>query len=120
MRREPILIIDDDDEIRHLARRILEHDGWTCQEASGRAEALESIACEPPCLIVLDWQLGDDRTQPNFLTELERRYPTVPVVVVSGHLPDPNAMCTRNFAGWRTKPFARAELMQTVRAALGG
>lgn len=117
VRAEPILIIDDDDQIRHLARRILESKGWTCREAAARLEALKAIDDTRPCLIVLDWQLGD-RSEGPFLGELERLHAAVPVVVVSGHPPDPRATSARNFAGWRMKPFGCRELVQAVHTAL--
>ena len=49
-----ILVVDDEPDIRLLARLTLTHDGHEVQEAADGQEALDAVAADPPDLIVLD------------------------------------------------------------------
>jgi CheY-like chemotaxis protein len=58
---QTVLLVDDDDDIRDLARLILETDGLTVVEASGGAQALEMyLALDPPpvpAAVILDQRM---------------------------------------------------------------
>lgn len=49
-----VLVVDDDEDMRARLRTILERDGWTVQEASNGAEALEHVLVAAPRVILLD------------------------------------------------------------------
>lgn len=55
----PILVVDDDIEIRNVIRRFLEKDGWNVIEASNGREGLEQIDIQKPQLILLDLMMPD-------------------------------------------------------------
>ena len=80
----PVLVVEDDEETRHLIRRTLERDGWSVSEATNGLEALEQVKVNPPVVILLDLMMPEmDGFQ--FLEELRSRpeTPTVPVVVIT-------------------------------------
>jgi len=54
-----ILVVDDDDAARYAKTRILRQTGYTILEASSGAEALQTIADQPPHLVLLDVRLPD-------------------------------------------------------------
>ncbi|MBF0557481.1 MAG: response regulator [Nitrospirae bacterium] len=80
----PILIVEDDAEIRRILRHIIEKDGRTVEEAENGRVALERIAAVPPSLILLDLMMPVmDGFE--FLGELRKDefLRSIPVVVVT-------------------------------------
>ena len=57
---EPILIIDDEKNIRRTLRMVLEGEGHVVHEAGSIAEASAVLERDPIDLILLDVKLGDD------------------------------------------------------------
>ena len=57
---EPILIVDDEKNIRRTVRMVLEGEGHTVHEAGSIAEADAVLAREAVDVILLDVKLGDD------------------------------------------------------------
>ena len=79
-----VLVVDDNDELRHQVRTVLQRHGWTVTEARHGKEALDMVARGMPQMILLDLTMPimDGFV---FLAEL-RRLPggaDVPVMVVS-------------------------------------
>ena len=63
-----ILVVDDEEDIRHLIAEIFRDEGFFCQEAGNSEAALKSIEFEIPELIVLDiWLQGSDMDGIEFL-----------------------------------------------------
>ncbi len=57
-----LLVIDDDPDIRLVARMMLEaKPGTLVAEAGTREEALDRVSSLQPDVILLDYQLGDDK-----------------------------------------------------------
>ena len=78
------LIVDDDAPTRHMLRRTLTRDGWTCMEAENGAEALLRVAETVPDVILLDL-LMPEMGGLDFLARL-RAVPawlSIPVVIVT-------------------------------------
>ena len=81
-----ILVVDDEDDIRLLIRGILEDEGNTTREAANADQALDELANRQPSLVVLDvWLQGSRLDGLQLLEELNRKFPTMPVLVISGH-----------------------------------
>lgn len=57
MSGESILVVDDEANIRELARLYLEQDGYRVTTAADGRQALDQIAHDPPALVVLDLML---------------------------------------------------------------
>ena len=49
-----VLIVDDEDDMRGIARQALEKNGWSVVEATNGAQGLESVAHSRPRVILLD------------------------------------------------------------------
>jgi PAS domain S-box-containing protein len=80
----PVLIVEDDAEMRELLRRRLEKEGWTVSEAENGRVALERMAENLPELILLDLMMPEmDGFQ--FLEEVRKRdaWPSIPIVVLT-------------------------------------
>ncbi|MFQ6604886.1 MAG: response regulator [Fidelibacterota bacterium] len=67
-----LLVIDDDPDIRMVARMMLEtRPGLEVAEAGTRAEAVHQVSAFQPNIILLDYQLGDDKGD-DVLEEIRR------------------------------------------------
>jgi CheY-like chemotaxis protein len=51
--RHEVLVVDDDPEIRHALRFLLEHDGYTVHEAANGQHALDVLRTSPRRMVVL-------------------------------------------------------------------
>ena len=49
-----VLVVDDDPDVRHRLRTVLERSGWTVQEAGDGQQALAKVMHGPPRAILLD------------------------------------------------------------------
>ncbi|MDO5756718.1 MAG: sigma-54 dependent transcriptional regulator [Rhodobacterales bacterium] len=81
-----ILIVDDERDIRDLISDILHDEGYATRVAGTSDDAMAAITAEPPALLVLDIWLKDSKMDGiDILKAVKRRYPEVPVVIISGH-----------------------------------
>src|SRR4051812_46503574 len=89
---EPILIVDDEKNIRRTLRMVLESEGNVVHEAGSIVEAEAVLGREPIDLILLDVKLGEDNGLDLLRTLKSRgedgmssRTSEIPVVMISGH-----------------------------------
>ena len=111
-----ILIVEDDDDLRRLFRTALAIAGYSVEEASDGAAALQRIHYNPPDLVILDLSLP---TVSGFMVHQEiaahAHTRHIPVVVVTGstmnldHLDVPCVL---------RKPVDPEALISTVRSCL--
>ncbi|MGH7002249.1 MAG: response regulator, partial [Stellaceae bacterium] len=81
-----ILVVDDEADIRALICGVLSDEGYETREAATSAEALAAIRTRRPTLVVLDiWLQGSELDGIEILKVVKREWPTVPVVMISGH-----------------------------------
>ncbi len=80
----PVLVVEDQAELRELMRRILEQEGWVVAEAENGRVALDRVAENRPALIVLDLMMPE-MDGFSFLEALRQRAPwrSIPVIVVT-------------------------------------
>ncbi len=118
---ETILLVDDEELVRELGRRILSRNGYTVLTATNGKEALASydIGKDAISLVLLDLvmpEMGGSQC----LSELMKINPHLKVIVASGYMADPSVHTAleagaRGFVG---KPFRATELLQKVRQTL--
>src|SRR3546814_6577757 len=81
-----ILIGDDEADIRMLIAGILEDEGYAARSAANAREALDAIRRRMPSLVILDiWLQNSHLDGIGILDEIQRDYPDLPVVMISGH-----------------------------------
>ena len=80
----PVLVVDDDEPLRQLMRRILEREGFTVMEAENGRVALERAQATSPGLVVLDLMMPEmDGFE--FVAEFRRHdgWRSIPIIVVT-------------------------------------
>src|SRR5688572_7252010 len=124
---EPILIVDDEKNIRRTVRMVLESEGHVVHEAGSIAEAEAVIARESIDLIMLDVKLGDDNGLDLLRTLKARgedgmssRTSEIPVVMISGHATIEDAVAATRLGAFdfMEKPLDRNRVMVCARNAL--
>jgi DNA-binding response OmpR family regulator len=119
-----VLVVDDDETIRAIVRRLVEIAGGSVAEAETGEEGLRALYAERPDIVVLDIDMpGLDGWQ---VLERVRQLTDVPVLMLSGH--DDQLEKVRALqAGaddYVTKPFGPQELLARlqahIRRAAGG
>lgn len=115
-----ILIVDDDESVRSLLRMTMPTGEYVVEEAASGDEALAHLTGGPPDLVLLDWKMPGQHGS-LVLDELKRRYPTLPVIVLTAEIANhhrdlANALKVDAFL---TKPFSPLELLATVERLLG-
>ena len=122
---EPVLIVDDERNIRRTIRMVLEGGGHAVHEAGTAAEAESVLARERIDVILLDVKLGEDNGL-DLLRALKApredgaRTGDIPVVMISGHATIEDAVSATRLGAFdfMEKPLDRNRVMVTVRNAL--
>ncbi|GAB5471286.1 MAG: hypothetical protein Kilf2KO_43160 [Rhodospirillales bacterium] len=118
---ETILVIEDDDDVRDLAVRLLEDLGYRAFPVVDAAQAHRLLKSGPQADLVLsDVVLPGGVSGPEFAEEIRHLYPDLKVLFMSGY---PAAAAMRNgYLGsdkvLLNKPFERRALAQALRNAL--
>lgn len=120
---ETILVVDDEELIRHLAKRILEKSGYSVLTARSGKEGIKVYAQHKSeiSLVILDLimpQMGGKQC----LEELLKISPQVKALIASGFAVegDTKAFLDTEAKGIVPKPFNMRELLRSVRHVLDG
>ena len=115
-----VLVVDDEDDIRTVARLFLEMRGHDATEAVSGEEALAALECQSPDVVLLDlrmpgiggWGVLDVLQERDRLRDL-------PVIVVSAHADAASAERAIEIGcrAYLAKPFTSAELTAALEAA---
>jgi CheY-like chemotaxis protein len=122
--KETILVVEDDDAVRSLTRRLLEGFGYHTVEASSGREALERWGERTAeiDLLVTDMVMPEGVTGRDLAEQMRRRRPNLKVLFMSGYSPEVAGKDTefihRNGAHYLQKPVPPRELLQIVRHCL--
>ncbi len=81
-----VLLVDDDPAVRNLLARYLEKEGFKTFQAEDGIDALEKLRGTLPKVIVTDLQMPR-MSGWEFIYVARQRYPTIPIVVLSGSIP---------------------------------
>jgi two-component system KDP operon response regulator KdpE len=114
----PVLVIDDEIQIRRLLQLTLESAGFEVHLSPSAGEGLRQAAMSRPELIILDLGLPDaDGTE--VLRKL-REWSAIPVIVLSVRASEQDIIGALDAGAddYLTKPFRSGELLARVRAAL--
>lgn len=118
MRKERILVVDDEERIRSLVGQYLRAEGYEVAEAASGEEALAKAQSHPPDLVVLDVRLpGVDGFE--VLAELRKRS-EVYVIMLTARAEEADKLVglTAGADDYLTKPFSPRELVARVKAVL--
>jgi DNA-binding response OmpR family regulator len=115
-RRQTILIVEDDEDLRHLFRTALALAGYDVIEAGDGLEALRWIDQSPPDLVILDLLLprisGLVVKQEIAAQAVTRQ---IPIVVITGSTMSADGL---DVACFLRKPVSPDQLIATVRSCL--
>lgn len=118
---QTILIVEDNSELRALTEHVVESLGYSALAADSIAAAWKVVQTGARVDILLaDVNFPGEMTGPKFAQLLRSEQPDLPVVYMSGAAPelDNDARQHEDGALFVAKPFRRAELAKTLRAAL--
>lgn len=127
-----ILVVDDENEVGAVIRRVLERAGYTVNVANSAASGLEAVAAHAPDVVVTDVIMPKVHGV-ELIKILRERYPRIRVIAISGGgsfgplAYKPEAISTHAYlaaareAGAQeilTKPFDLTDLLAAVRRLL--
>ncbi len=113
----PLLVVEDDPDIREALSDLLEGEGYAVRTAANGVEALHRLAAKPrPCVILLDlmmpvmngWEFLVEKNRSQALSQI----PVVVVSAVNGGAPNVSAIMP--------KPLDVDRLLSIVRALCFG
>ena len=119
MSKANILVVDDQDSIRHFVSRALEDDGYTVQVTGSVRETRQILDKEMPDVAILDLKLPDG-TGLELLREIKRVQPQVGVILMTafGELETAVEAMSAGAFWFVKKPFQNEELLALVARAL--
>jgi PAS domain S-box-containing protein len=117
-----ILLVEDDEIMRSLTRKLLEENGYTVVEADDGKSALEWLEAHPePIDLLLTDVVMRRMSGPELVERLAASRPNLKVVYMSGYTGE--LMANRDVlkAGVTLleKPFSRTALLNTIHATMG-
>jgi DNA-binding response OmpR family regulator len=118
MKNETILVVDDEANIRDLARMYLEKDGYRVDTVINGVEALTYVKKNPPALMVLDLMLPEiDGWE---VCRQVRANSNLPILMLTARDDDIDKIVGLEMGAddYLTKPFNPRELVARVRAIL--
>jgi len=117
---ETILLVEDEEAVRHACRRILERAGFHVVEASDGSEALAELADTSIDLLLTDVIMPNGISGRDLAQRLQTSRPDLPVLYMSGYTAD--VIATRGILEPGIcvveKPFTTSELLGKVRELL--
>jgi len=114
-----VLVVDDEQSIRHFVRCALADAGYHVSEAGSGEEAMRRFRAEGPDLVVLDVRLPDADGL-DLLAEIQQESPGLPVIIVTAVADVKKAVeaMKRGAFYFLRKPLALDELEGLVREGL--
>lgn len=118
-----ILITDDDEAIRASLSILLKKAGFSVQVAADPDEALGKLATEEAELVIADMNFTIETSGEEglaFLKELKKRYPKLPVILITawGSVPLAVEGMKLGAADFITKPWQNEHIVRSVKTVL--
>jgi two-component system, cell cycle sensor histidine kinase and response regulator CckA len=119
---ERVLVVEDRDVVRDLARDVLEASGFAVVAVPGGREALQEVASGEPFDLLLTDVVMPEMSGPELAVKLRVRRPGLPVLYMSGYTDDvlSEHELSQDATAFLRKPFGNAELIAAARALLDG
>ncbi|HMO53776.1 MAG TPA: response regulator, partial [Tepidiformaceae bacterium] len=120
MTQHTVLVVDDDETVRSVTRRMLEHAGYTVLQAGDGIQALDAYRENPGIdLVLLDMTMPHMDGEETF-RELRRLSSDIRVVLTSGYNEQDatERFVGKGLAGFIQKPYRPAELLAKVAEVL--
>ncbi|HEX6439434.1 MAG TPA: response regulator [Candidatus Binatia bacterium] len=121
MAGELILIIEDNEKNRKLARDVLQVKGYQTIESETAEEGLELAREKSPALILMDIQLpGIDGITALKQLRLDPKTKPIPVIAITASAMTHNrqTMLAEGFDGYQTKPISLKDFLGEVEKVL--
>jgi two-component system cell cycle response regulator DivK len=121
MANELILIIEDNEKNRKLARDVLQVKGYATIESETAEEGLELARSESPALILMDIQLpGMDGIAALRRLRSDAGTKAIPVIAITASAMTHNrqTMLAEGFDGYQTKPVSLKDFLGEVERVL--
>ncbi len=114
-----IYILDDEKEIRKSLKVILEDENYLVEDFSNSKALLKALSKERPNLILLDVWLGKEDGL-SVLNECKKLYPTLPVIMISGHATIELAVNATKIGAndFLEKPLSIEKVISTIETAI--
>ncbi len=115
---QTILVVDDEPNIRELARLYLEKEGYVVVSAENGAQALAQVASDPPDLMVLDLMMPE--VDGYEVCRRVRAKSTLPIIMLTARDDDIDQIVGLELGAddYMTKPFNPRVLVAQVKAVL--
>ena len=117
-----ILLVEDDETMRSLTKKVLEEHGYTVVEADDGKSALESVQSHPgPIDLLLTDVVMRRMSGPELVDRLSASHPDLKIVYMSGYTGELIAEreVLKRGITLLEKPFTRTALLNTIHTALG-
>jgi CheY-like chemotaxis protein/glycine cleavage system H lipoate-binding protein len=116
-----LLVVDDEPVICQACQRVFSRQGFQVEETTNPREGLSRATEGDYSAVLLDIKMPEmDGIQ--FLEELRKKRPDLPVMIMTGYPSIPNAAASVRLGAsdYITKPFTPEGITQTVRRVLAG
>jgi len=123
MANELILIIEDNEKNRRLARDVLQVKGYKTIESETAEEGLKLALEKSPALILMDIQLpGMDGITAMKQLKADATTKSIPIIAVTASAMTHNrtTMLAEGFDGYQTKPISLKDFLGEIERVLAG
>ncbi|HCQ7071026.1 TPA: response regulator [Klebsiella pneumoniae] len=112
------LVLEDEEDVRQTLCEQLHQLGWLTLETASGEEALQLLEASPDiALLISDLMLPGALSGADVIHTARRRFPALPVLLISGQDLGPAQNPALPEVEWLRKPFTRAQLAQALSAA---
>ncbi|EOG6079095.1 ATP-binding protein [Klebsiella pneumoniae] len=112
------LVLEDEEDVRQTLCEQLHQLGWLTLETASGEEALQLLEASPDIAVLIsDLMLPGALSGADVIHTARRRFPALPVLLISGQDLRPAQNPALPEVEWLRKPFTRAQLAQALSAA---
>ncbi|MFO1092912.1 MAG: ATP-binding protein [Planctomycetaceae bacterium] len=118
---ETVLIVEDDEDLRKLLRRVIQVRGYSVLEATSAGDAIKVIASSqrPTSLVLMNDGLGGTAYQ-EACQQLQKSQPRLQIVMISDQSGHGDETAAPAGVHMLSKPFTSQDLARKIRSVLDG